>query len=63
MITVTRSCSLENDAEVYQVPYEDMAPSIPSIEQLKEIVCDKKIRPAISPRWMTHPVNFACPIN
>ncbi|CAF2121541.1 unnamed protein product [Rotaria magnacalcarata] len=45
-----------NDADPYQLPYEDIYPSSPSIEQMCEAVCTKKIRPATSKRWLTNPI-------
>ncbi|CAF3663380.1 unnamed protein product [Rotaria socialis] len=45
-----------NDADPYQLPYEDIYPSSPTIEQMCEAVCTKKIRPAISERWLTNPI-------
>jgi hypothetical protein len=37
----------------YQLPYYDMAPSDPSLEEMRKIVCDEKYRPAIPNRWQT----------
>ncbi|CAF1644214.1 unnamed protein product [Adineta ricciae] len=54
-----RRCQLsatENDADSYQVPYEDILPNNPSTEQMREVVCTKKIRPPSSARWQTHPI-------
>ena len=39
--------------EEYQLPYYDMAPSDPSLEEMRKIVCDEKYRPAIPNRWQT----------
>lgn len=48
----------ENDADPYQVPYEDITPNNPTFEQMREVVCIQKHRPPISPRWLSHPVRF-----
>ena len=46
-------CRLEAD---YQMPYYDAVASDPSIEQMKEVVCDKKIRPQLPEEWETFEV-------
>jgi hypothetical protein len=48
--------SAVNDADPYQLPYEDIYPSSPSIEQMCDAVCTKKIRPPTSERWLSNPV-------
>ena len=42
----------------YQMPYHDTVASDPSIEQMKEIVCDKKVRPQLPEEWETFEVGF-----
>ena len=37
--------------EEYQMPYYQDVNSDPSIEDMKEVVCDRKIRPLIPPTW------------
>ncbi|XP_040565362.1 LOW QUALITY PROTEIN: TGF-beta receptor type-1 [Lepeophtheirus salmonis] len=37
--------------EDYQLPYFDVVDPDPSIEEIKKVVCDKKIRPTIPNRW------------
>ncbi|XP_022690036.1 TGF-beta receptor type-1-like isoform X2 [Varroa jacobsoni] len=49
-----RRCSLI--ADEYQLPYFDVVAPDPSIEEMKHIVCDKKLRPTIPESWHT-----ACP--
>jgi hypothetical protein len=49
---------IENDADVYELPYQNHLPHNPSFEQMHEIVCVKKLRPLPSPRWKTHPVQI-----
>ena len=49
---------IENDADEYQVPYEDVLPTDPQPDQMRDVVCTRKIRPPTSPRWLNHPVGF-----
>ena len=37
--------------EEYQLPYYDMVPSDPSVEEMRKIICEEKYRPAIPNRW------------
>lgn len=37
--------------EDYQLPYFDMVPSDPSLDEMRKIICDDKQRPAIPNRW------------
>ncbi|TKC41610.1 hypothetical protein EI555_011960, partial [Monodon monoceros] len=37
--------------EEYQLPYHDLVPSDPSYEDVREIVCIKKLRPSFPNRW------------
>ena len=46
-------CRLEAD---YQMPYYDAVTSDPSVEQMKEVVCDKRIRPQLPEEWETFEV-------
>jgi hypothetical protein len=46
----------ENDADIYQLPYEDILPN-PTLEQIRDVVCVRKIRPTLSSRWQTHSVS------
>lgn len=46
----------ENDAETYQVPYEDYVPNSPTVDEIRDAVCNKKIRPQILPKWKSHPI-------
>ena len=45
-------------AEDFQLPYYDVVPSDPSLEDMKAAVCDKKIRPTCLNRWHTSEVIF-----
>ena len=37
----------------YQMPYFDQVNSDPSIEEMKVVVCDQKIRPELPQQWDT----------
>uniref|UniRef100_S4RP92 receptor protein serine/threonine kinase n=1 Tax=Petromyzon marinus TaxID=7757 RepID=S4RP92_PETMA len=39
--------------EDYQLPYYDMVPSDPSIEEMRRVVCEQKQRPNIPNRWQS----------
>ncbi len=57
-IKLLLGCFLENDADKFQVPYEDILPANPSFDQMRDVVCTRKIRPTPSARWQSHPVRF-----
>jgi bone morphogenetic protein receptor type-1B len=40
-----------SDVDDYQLPYFNCVPSDPSFEDMHEVVCIKRIRPHIPPRW------------
>ena len=42
--------------EEYQLPYFDMVPSDPSVEDMKKVVCCERRRPEIPNRWHSHEV-------
>jgi len=49
-----RRCSWSRDQDMeYQMPYYDDVNSDPTIEDMKDVVCDKKIRPKIPDEWET----------
>ena len=37
----------------YQLPFYDMVPSDPTIEEMKKVVCVDQQRPSIPNRWQT----------
>ena len=52
-----RSPSRDPDPDTsYQMPYHDNVHSDPSIEEMKEVVCDMKIRPQLPEQWETFEV-------
>ncbi|KAK7878761.1 hypothetical protein WMY93_030921 [Mugilogobius chulae] len=40
--------------EDYQLPYFDLVPSDPSIEEMRKVVCDQKLRPNIPNWWQSY---------
>uniref|UniRef100_A0A8C6A7L4 receptor protein serine/threonine kinase n=1 Tax=Marmota marmota marmota TaxID=9994 RepID=A0A8C6A7L4_MARMA len=50
---IARRCSVGGIVEEYQLPYYDMVPSDPSIEEMKKVVCDQKFRPSIPNQWQS----------
>lgn len=39
--------------EEYQLPYYDLVPSDPSIEDMRRVVCEQKLRPSIPNQWQS----------
>uniref|UniRef100_A0A5F8HAK1 receptor protein serine/threonine kinase n=1 Tax=Monodelphis domestica TaxID=13616 RepID=A0A5F8HAK1_MONDO len=48
---IARRCVSSGIVEEYQLPYHDLVPSDPSYEDMREIVCIKKLRPSFPNRW------------
>ena len=44
--------------EEYQLPYHDLVPSDPSYEDMREIVCLKRLRPSFPNRWSSDEVRL-----
>ncbi|KAJ8352261.1 hypothetical protein SKAU_G00237370 [Synaphobranchus kaupii] len=51
---VARRCPVTGIYEDYQLPYYDMVPSDPSVEDMKKVVCDQKLRPNIPNQWQSY---------
>ena len=47
------SCFLSGIYEDYQLPYHDLVQSDPSVEEMRKVVCDQKLRPNIPNRWQS----------
>lgn len=45
--------SLLGITEEYQLPYYDVVPSDPSIEDMRRVVCEQKLRPNIPNQWQS----------
>ncbi|XP_078469531.1 bone morphogenetic protein receptor type-1B [Lampetra planeri] len=48
---IARRCISGGIVEEYQVPYHDTVPSDPSYEDMREVVCLKRLRPSFPNRW------------
>uniref|UniRef100_A0A8C5QVA1 Activin receptor type-1C n=1 Tax=Leptobrachium leishanense TaxID=445787 RepID=A0A8C5QVA1_9ANUR len=51
---IARRCSAGGFHEEYQLPYYDLVPSDPSIEEMRKVVCDQKLRPNIPNWWQSY---------
>ncbi|XP_031413908.1 activin receptor type-1C isoform X2 [Clupea harengus] len=50
---VARRCSFRGIHEDFQLPYYDQVPSDPSIEDMRKVVCDQRLRPNIPNQWQS----------
>ncbi|OWJ99940.1 ACVR1C, partial [Cervus elaphus hippelaphus] len=50
---IARRCSVGGIVEEYQLPYYDVVPSDPSVEEMRKVVCDQKLRPSIPNQWQS----------
>jgi len=48
---LARRCNYGDITKEYQMPYYDVVNSDPTIEEMKLVVCDKKMRPPCSEEW------------
>lgn len=46
------------NVDEYQLPYHDLVLTDPSYEDMREVVCIKKLRPSIANHWNTDEVFF-----
>jgi len=46
--------------EDYQLPYYDVVQPDPGLEEMKAVVCDKKMRPTCPNRWHASEVRIIC---
>ncbi|XP_041438414.1 activin receptor type-1B isoform X2 [Xenopus laevis] len=51
---IARRCSAGGFHEDYQLPFYDLVPSDPSIEEMRKVVCDQKLRPNIPNWWQSY---------
>ncbi|XP_034858505.1 activin receptor type-1B isoform X4 [Mirounga angustirostris] len=51
---IARRCNSGGVHEEYQLPYYDLVPSDPSIEEMRKVVCDQKLRPNIPNWWQSY---------
>lgn len=40
------------------IPYQDLVPSDPSFDDMKNVVCDNRMRPQIPDRWLHDDVSI-----
>ncbi|XP_063063289.1 TGF-beta receptor type-1b isoform X1 [Engraulis encrasicolus] len=50
---IASRCSIGGIHEDYQLPYHDLVQSDPSVEEMKKVVCEQKLRPNIPNRWQS----------
>ncbi|KAK7571184.1 hypothetical protein V9T40_014788 [Parthenolecanium corni] len=49
---IARRCNIGGVYEDYQLPFYDLVPSDPTIEEMRKVVCVEKQRPQIPMRWL-----------
>ena len=55
---IARRCSIGGIFEDYQLPYYDIVPSDPSLEDMRKVVVTERHRPAVPNRWQTVEVSI-----
>ncbi|MEQ2265678.1 TGF-beta receptor type-1 [Xenotaenia resolanae] len=50
---IASRCSVGGIHEDYQLPYYDLVQSDPSVEEMRKVVCEQKLRPNIPNRWQS----------
>eukprot|EP00066_Takifugu_rubripes_P026196 XP_011615462.1 PREDICTED: TGF-beta receptor type-1-like [Takifugu rubripes] len=50
---IANRCSMGGIHEDYQLPYYDLVQSDPSVEEMRKVVCEQKLRPNIPNRWQS----------
>ncbi|XP_075896370.1 activin receptor type-1C [Nelusetta ayraudi] len=50
---VARRCSIRGIHEDFQLPYYDLVPSDPTVEDMRKVVCDMKLRPNVPNQWQS----------
>lgn len=50
---LARRCNTGGGCEEYQLPYYDMLPNDPTIEEVRKVVCTNKQRPVIPNKWQS----------
>lgn len=58
LIILTPCFFLSGIHEDYQLPYYDLVQSDPSVEEMKKVVCEQKLRPNIPNRWQSCEVGW-----
>ncbi|KAM9805063.1 activin receptor type-1C [Neosynchiropus ocellatus] len=50
---LARRCCVQGLHEEFQLPYYDLVPSDPSVEDMRKVVCEQKLRPNIPNQWQS----------
>ncbi|XP_056435189.1 activin receptor type-1C [Gadus chalcogrammus] len=50
---LARRCSAQGLNEDFQLPYYDLVPTDPSVEDMRRVVCEQKLRPSIPNQWQS----------
>uniref|UniRef100_A0A3B5BAN8 TGF-beta receptor type-1 n=1 Tax=Stegastes partitus TaxID=144197 RepID=A0A3B5BAN8_9TELE len=58
---IASRCSMGGIHEDYQLPYYDLVQSDPSVEEMRKVVCEQKLRPNIPNRWQSCEVRRMSP--
>lgn len=51
---IARRCNVGGIHDEYQLPFFDVVPSDPSIEEMRKVVCVDRQRPTLANRWQSH---------
>jgi len=55
---IARRCNVGGIHEEYQLPFYDLVPSDPTIEEMRKVVCTDRQRPSIPNRWQSIEVSL-----
>uniref|UniRef100_H2SYP5 receptor protein serine/threonine kinase n=2 Tax=Takifugu TaxID=31032 RepID=H2SYP5_TAKRU len=50
---LARRCSVRGLHEDFQLPYYDLVPSDPTIDDMRKVVCEQKLRPNVPNQWQS----------
>ncbi|XP_015524560.1 TGF-beta receptor type-1 isoform X4 [Neodiprion pinetum] len=50
---IARRCNVGGMHDEYQLPFYDLVPSDPTIEEMRKVVCGERQRPSIPTRWQS----------
>lgn len=60
---IARRCNVGGIHDDYQLPFYDLVPSDPTIEEMRKVVCTDRQRPSIPNRWQSIEVSMEILIN
>lgn len=55
---IARRCNVGGIHDEYQLPFYDLVPSDPTIEEMRKVVCIDRQRPSIPNRWQSIEVSI-----